>query len=851
METTSPPTISSRRGAPLSPIQTAIKTSQTRPKPPLPEHINGESPANRVPLRAIPRPQSSKSSLRNLFTRNKPSRRTSPGIDNTLPAIVESQKSVASSPTITRNPSSVVSCYTPTTVNSIHDPPPVPPTFSQIPKLSRPPKQKSKRTITAWDPPPLFKAFPQAIKHATLPSPTISAETVLRLSEHYRQRTATDKEAAAEGTASTDKPSSKLDARKKKEQKRAKSHSRRASDSLNKIEWTRKIYMLVTSGYLLQYGGDGNFDRLPEKVMELGKNSVAFACDAIPGKHWVLQISQTHEDKTAGSTEMKRNLLARLRFPESRRSAKSLLLVLNNAEELAAWLSLVRREIEAAGGKEYTTEAPLQEPLNLHRYRSSNTIGSSHKQSIDSMEKSLPTPSSIRSSHIPSPRPRNEDLVKQINRKSIRQSIEASSLSTMATATDLDRLRDGSRLSYVSVGTRTMPSSRASSPSPSTTTVRSPVAKRGYVGSPRSVASSSRDVQGDSYSRRTSIVSPAQSIKLDDVVNDTPRSRSISNNPTRSPTPNFSLPMLNKRHSISLASHPALPDRANGGQSPAIPAIPHELGNFESRLPPIARPRSSSLKAKTTATPIHRPFGSDGPISSVASEANSQSHIPTSSLPRIIPRARRYSSYDNGLGVNYPASTFQPNLSTLKDDDNISQRQTRSPKPAESNPTTHQRPQSLQIASTGNSTTRIPRSSRPIKQPVVKTPKDGSPAWTQTPPPAVSGGARTPKKPSTRVLSAQKSMPHLSLGPPTAPPPDCPLPEVPSSIACQFPSPWARERKSSLKGTSIITPIPEKIAGLSSRSKRYPVVPAGEKEFHGRPKTSTDIHAKATMANAF
>jgi len=108
-------------------------------------------------------------------------------------------------------------------------------------------------------------------------------------------------------------------------------HRRKISGSLSKADWTQKIFVLVTSGYLLQYAGDGSFDRLPEKMMQLGKDSVAFASDVIPGKHWVLQISQAMDADGTPAADS-RSLLSRLAFrgADYRRTATSLLLVFNS-----------------------------------------------------------------------------------------------------------------------------------------------------------------------------------------------------------------------------------------------------------------------------------------------------------------------------------------------------------------------------------------------------------------------------------------------------------------------------------------------------------------------------------------
>ncbi|EON63650.1 hypothetical protein W97_02878 [Coniosporium apollinis CBS 100218] len=43
------------------------------------------------------------------------------------------------------------------------------------------------------------------------------------------------------------------------------------------VDLPTKLYILVTSGCLLQYAGEGPSDRLPEKILQLGKDSAAFA----------------------------------------------------------------------------------------------------------------------------------------------------------------------------------------------------------------------------------------------------------------------------------------------------------------------------------------------------------------------------------------------------------------------------------------------------------------------------------------------------------------------------------------------------------------------------------------------
>ena len=170
---------------------------------------------------------------------------------------------------------------------------------------SKPPKD----SLANWSMPPLFKAFPQAVRHITLPAATMSADAILRLSEK--------KSSAAALHDATAPHDGDHDRRR---------HRRNASVSAEKLEWTTKIYILVTSGYLLQYAGDGHFDRLPEKMVRLGPSSAAFATDAIPGRHWVMQVSSAAQPDGTLASES-RSLFSKLPFRVDRRTCSNLLMV--------------------------------------------------------------------------------------------------------------------------------------------------------------------------------------------------------------------------------------------------------------------------------------------------------------------------------------------------------------------------------------------------------------------------------------------------------------------------------------------------------------------------------------------
>lgn len=217
------------------------------------------------------------------------------------------------------------------------------PTFA--PPLSSPTsalngKRRGSLATTAWDPVPLFQAWPQAVRTATLPA-CLQADNLLRL--HNKK----------EVLPTISHPD--LGDEKDVFVAMAKKRHRRNSSSF-KLDWTTKIYILVTSGYLLQYAGDGPHDCLPEKVVQLTKDSAAFASDVIPGKHWVLQVSSVFEDGALTSHDT-RSLLGKFGLREKeRRQASDMLMIFENAADMESWMSLLRREIEVLGGKAPMTE---------------------------------------------------------------------------------------------------------------------------------------------------------------------------------------------------------------------------------------------------------------------------------------------------------------------------------------------------------------------------------------------------------------------------------------------------------------------------------------------------------------
>ena len=202
----------------------------------------------------------------------------------------------------------------------------------------QPPRDPAERRNGVFDPPPLFQAYPQSLRDGMLEVSDITPEAVLHK--------ARGKKSKAEMNVGEDGQSY----RTKKSAKSTFKHVGHG-DSLN-VDMAQKIFVLVTSGYLLQYAGDGPSDRLPEKMLHLGKDSAAFACDLLPGKHYVLQVSQAvdHEGVIVAPSSSIFSKLG-IRSAAAKRMTSGFLLVMPSGREMALWMAAIRQEIEYLGGK--------------------------------------------------------------------------------------------------------------------------------------------------------------------------------------------------------------------------------------------------------------------------------------------------------------------------------------------------------------------------------------------------------------------------------------------------------------------------------------------------------------------
>ncbi|KAL2153318.1 hypothetical protein VTH82DRAFT_4473 [Thermothelomyces myriococcoides] len=238
-------------------------------------------------------------------------------------------------------------------------------------------------------------------------------------------------------------------------------HRRTGSGSASKFEWTSKVYVLTTSRYLLQYAGEGTYDRLPEKILQLGKDSAAFASDAIPGRHWVIQVTSSIPEPDRIPAPSSSSLRSRLPFRgHEKKQTSALLMVCESAEEMEAWIATLRREIEALGGRKVLSEtgAPKteDEDVQSRNYASQRTLV---RKDPDRFSRVM-TPDQDSNHSLPIMGHSPEANARE-------QSFDDKSTASFVSheGRQLENLRDSyNRLSFVSSGQRTMITSVGSSP---------------------------------------------------------------------------------------------------------------------------------------------------------------------------------------------------------------------------------------------------------------------------------------------------------------------------------------------------------------------------------------------------
>ncbi|RHZ64443.1 peptidase family M20/M25/M40 protein [Aspergillus thermomutatus] len=743
------PSVSERRGQRLAPLQTnfsrptarssvqfpppaaapdsaSIPSATPRPQRPRPTNYQNESERESVPLQQTPvKRQTSKSGLRGLFAREKPSRK--PNTDTKLAEIDEAHTTVTQTVTVSDTPLSPSVCATPKTMMSTSTLVASPPGDASRMKLASKSRAKtsSSRPVAGdhgWKPPPLFQAYPQAIKHDCLWAPVMSADSILRI-QATAKRNSSSRDEDPQGNQP---PNEGASAERKKKEEREKKHMRTVSETIGKTDWSQKIYVLVTSGYILQYSGSGKHDRLPEKMLQLGPRSVAFASDAIPGKHFVLQICHSSEEDGTATVDTHRPLFSRLGFHRSnaRRWTRSFLLVFTNAEEMSSWLLAVRAQIEARGGKKYVSEKLYDEAME-HQLRPKQSIRQMVQKDPNRFSSIYLQPQQSAGSdekdQALSDQSRRSSYISLHRRSMVFQSgAESRSNSMSTTQTDVTPPVNGFGRFHSS-------GPPPSGPSTLPNGIAVPGASQPSL--PQSPTSASL------AKRQSSYLAGSASIE----GHEPPRSQSTVPEPilrsTSPPAPNFSVPSFSKRFAAKTAQAQILQDlrldcdRSNGVRHQDSDEQLDTLSAFPS--PPQSPTRNMS---RMGLNDIYED------ISTVRNVSPRRQLRVCNSEDSLADSQQRTHDY-RGL--------LMPRL-----------------------PTTHSsRPPSIAI------------------DPLTKPPSDTQPTRSTS----NAGNQSRPELQRDRLyltdhggrplsMARRKSMPGLSVGPPAAPPPNCPLPKIPSPI---------------------------------------------------------------------
>ncbi|KAF2109913.1 hypothetical protein BDV96DRAFT_502015 [Lophiotrema nucula] len=796
------------------------------------------APAPAKPAASKPAPNlartPSKMSLFNLFS--KPKVEKARGYSSEIGLAVPMQEQPKPKPAPVSTPKSSLRANPPPAVQQVQR--------SRSSQMLRPMSLKPsvRKPPENWDPPPLFQAYPQSVKYATVQACTFSPDVLLRSQSQRKQydllRERMDSHRDLSATLENTSETKKLE----------KTHRRLISNSvLNPPppQLTNKIYVLVTAGYVLQYSGDGPFDRLPEKVLKLGQESAAFACDLIPGKHFVLQISQSASEDGTVSMGPKNSLLSRLRLQNAsaRRAATSFLLVLESASEMESWMTAVRKEIEALGGPRTKEEpSPIAEsPVeDAEEKKSTDTVSHRYfsQREPKRMSKLAPIDSPLQSQYSDSPKivasdwegSRSEKTVSITDSSSLhssrhstmRRSVEVSSIATTPISHDghqLDQLRERSRFSYMSAtsasGTGSRITSRNSSPAPNspskegfntaeTESLRSATSLRSFHMNPSSATSNRRRsmqplpitnedsslsaVSTTTTPQRHSIYGPTSpTVRKSDQELTYPTS-SRSSVIATTPVPS-TRPANNVRYSSQFSSHTPVRSSARSSSAPPTrnvisppprdPAPPPQ-GRPQSTIGSLPGANTLARRSANRLSQTPKPFLRPFPIR----PQNTDGSV-------VVPR--RFSSLGPapiplGIVVNRsvtsPLKTSSARLSTPPKSNLPFELKTSS----QTTPPQLRRPISVQVRSDPApflSSYRPMRaiSSTPSFLPGKRASSASAASLSIHSSPSVGAlRQQAQQQAMARGVTPRKSMPVIGL-PPPAPPPSMPLPPTPPGVA--------------------------------------------------------------------
>ncbi|KAI1275333.1 hypothetical protein F5Y07DRAFT_370542 [Xylaria sp. FL0933] len=668
------------------------------------------------------------------------------------------------------------------------------------------------RAVTKpWNPPPLFQVYPQAVKHATLPVCNVPIEVLARYGETRSGNLINEPGIRSSEHGNDSTLRIKGDTLKKRQ---------RLASLRNASEWTSKIFVLVTSGYLLQYAAEGTFNRVPEKILQLTATSAAYASDLIPGRHWVLQVASITDAE--GNTFMNhKSRRPKLSMRDSRH-VSNMLLVFESAESMDSWLAVLRREIELQGGKRKMSETGKMEVDDL----ATETEVHSNQRTIvfkdhDRFSRIIPRDFYVSENTLVD-LAENGLAISSPQRTSIYTIDNASPTASMISSDGqrLDNLRDSSsshRFSYVSSGQRTMVTSEGSSPACSPTRASFSSQGEDIMPLPSLPEVRLRPNAAAIVNRRQSMQTLISSFEAPLEQTSRPYTSSIvalgseAEQINGLSVPNFSVPhAANKRFSLNAS--------VSNVASYYPQTIENERNNKLSRKPPptallMSRPLSIVIDQPSPRSPC-----SPNSLSKSVDSFQSATHEPKyaasilGSSPERSPLDQTHSPGNSaqsqpsqpcsstreaaGAICDQTSPTFGVDYHAGVDDNRVGEHIPRAASSLGSYGTRrrlsgisrnkdslHKR---SSLISESRSYQNLPLSSTNMdnSKPILVDSKINPMAKSTCSPKRSAPSLRAPPQypaidSQERSVTARKSMPHLNEGPPLAPPPNCALPPIP------------------------------------------------------------------------
>ncbi|KAI1133123.1 hypothetical protein F5Y10DRAFT_129810 [Nemania abortiva] len=769
-----------------------------------PPNMDPIQPESRVPLRterSIKR--ESKIGLRSIFTKSRPEKTDKDTEDPSLRVTSRSTSIRASlvdfsgwpyrhssrSEASLISPAPANSRSTPVDISS--RPRPLHGNFSTD-RLQPIAPSKSQAVAAPWNPPPLFQVYPQAVKHATLPACNASVEVLARYSETSSSRFVQGPKIGDPERVHNFNFKVKGDTLKKKQ---------RMAGLKNSLEWTSKIFVLVTSGYLLQYAAEGTYNRVPEKTLQLTATSAAYASDLIPGRHWVLQVASATDSE--GNTFIE---------PKSRRSKLSIrddrrvfntLLVFENPESMDEWLAILRKAIEFHGGKKRMSETgDVEIDSSISETREQPSQRTIVVKDRDRFSRMITRDFSYTQENILINTAEDDSAISPPHRFST-YTIDNSSPTVSMLSSDgqrLENLRDSGsshRFSYISSGGRTMVTSEGSSPACSPT--RASFSSQGEDSQPfpevrlRPNAAAIVNRRQSMQALISSFEAPMEQSSRP-YVNSTSAMSNENEQMSVPSVPNFSVPhAISKRFSLNTS--------VPSGSGHILQSLDHERNSKASRKTPptallMSRPLSIVIDQPSPRSP-RSPNSLTRSVDSCQStplESRNAATVLEGSQHPPEPSDQTPPSEPSGINeaISDTSDTYNPIMPTPKVTIAIGMNNTGTdkhmPRAASSldsygvregllgiPPSEYSSKKRYSLLSESRSFQSLPRSSANIDDKaslVVKSscsPKRSAPSLR----------ASLTINPPQKLITARRSMPQLNDGLPPAPPPNCALPPVP------------------------------------------------------------------------